>query len=157
MIIATFDLRTGWTFDGDDGTDFGIRFTDGGSVRVYPDGLAFGYTVIADGSEVDRASYPPSNIVIREIDADYVYPYRIEVSPDSQVTLLTWVTNAGVTVEGEAKFTAPRPPQPYTSWTWEDRAWTPPVAHPGGDAMYVWDEDGQIWATSSSISEQGDN
>lgn len=38
------------------------------------------------------------------------------------------------------------PPQPYPSWTLDDTChWQPPVAHPGGESQYTWDEEAQNW------------
>ena len=151
MITATFDLTGGWTFDGDPALDFGIRFADGDADRIYPDGLAFGWTVLVNGNEAESLSWPPSNIVIRELTPSRVFPYRVDAAPDDEVTLSVWATNAGVTVDGEITFTVPRPAQPYPSWTWEDGAWTPPLPYPDGEGWYSWDEDAQAWVEQDVI------
>jgi hypothetical protein len=140
MITATFDLTVGWTFDGEPSTDFGIRFTDGASTRVYPDGLAFGWSALVNGSDTASASWPPSNTVIRELGTTRVFPYRLDAAADDRVTLLLWATNAGATVEGETTFTIPRPRQPFPSWSWSEGRWQPPVPYPDGDGWYGWDE-----------------
>ena len=128
MITATFDLNDGWTFDGAPATDFGIRFADGNADRIYPQGLAFGWTLVVNGDESGTHEWPPSNVVIRELTPSRVFPYRADAKPDDEVTLLVWATNAGATFEGETAFTIPRPPQPFPSWAWTDGSWTAPVA-----------------------------
>ena len=149
MITATFDLTGGWTFAGDPAPEFGIRFTDGDAERMYPDGLAFGWTALVNGVETGSLSWPPSHILIRELTSTRVFPYRVDAAADDQVTLLVWATNAGATVEGETTFTVPRPPQPFPSWTWTDGRWTPPVPYPDGDAEYVWDEQSGAWVDAA--------
>ena len=157
MITATLDLIDGWTFSGDPALEFGIRFADGDADRIYPDALTFGYTVTVNGDETGILTWPPSNIVIRELTPSRLFPYRLDAAPDDEVTLLVWAINAGVTVEDEMTFTVPRPPQPYPSWTWKDGAWTPPVPYPNGGGFYTWDEGAQNWATVDPISEQGED
>ena len=145
MIIATFDLTGGWTFNLNSEGNLGICFADGGADRIYPDALTFGYTVTVNGDETDSLTWPPSNIVIRELSPSRVFPYRLDAAPDDEVTLLVWATNAGVTFEGETTFTAPGPEQPYPSWTWSDGEWTAPVPYPDGDGWYEWDEEALDW------------
>ena len=38
-----------------------------------------------------------------------------------------------------------RPVQPFPSWTWENKAWVPPVEYPDGDATANWNEENQQW------------
>ena len=145
MIVACFDLTDGWTFSGDPALDFGIRFADGDADRIYPKGLAFGWTLLVNNDESDTHEWPPSNIVIRELTPSRVFPYRADANADDEVTLLVWATNAGVTFEDETAFTVPRPPQPHPSWTWGDGYWQAPTPYPDDEAPYVWDEDQQDW------------
>jgi len=145
MIVATFDLTAGWTFDGEPAPDLGIRFTDGDADRLYPDALGFGWTVDVNGEQAGTLEWPPTNIVIRQLTPSRVFPYRIEAKPDDQVTLDVWASNAGIRVDGQTVFTIPRPKQPYPSWTWQDGTWTPPVPYPDHDGLYVWDEDAAGW------------
>lgn len=145
MIIATFDLNEGWTFSGSPEIDFGIQFADGNADRIYPDALAFGWTLLVNGTETETHEWPPSNITIRELAPTRVFPYRLDVKPEDEVTLLVWATNAGVTVDGETTFTIPRPGQPYPSWVWENGAWTPPAPYPDDNGFYSWNEDQQAW------------
>lgn len=145
MIIATFDLISGWSFSGDAENDFGIRFTDGDAARIYPDGLAFGWTLLVDNKEVKSLSWPPSNIVIRELAPSRLFSYLLDAAPDDEVTLRVWATNAAVTDENETTFTIPRPAQPFPSWSWQDGEWVPPVPYPDTGSMFEWNEDSQQW------------
>lgn len=145
MIVACFDLTDGWTFDGEPSTEFGIRFSHGNADRLYPDGLAFGYTVKVGTKNVDTAQWPPSNVTVRELTPNRIFHYRIDAQPDAKVTLKVWATESGKIVNGEHKFTIPRPAQPYPSWEWQNGGWTPPVPYPDGDALHVWDETTQDW------------
>ena len=153
MITATFDLTSGWTFDGDPALDFGIRFADGDADRIYPDALAFGWTVLVNGDEADSLSWPPSNVVIRELTPSRVFPYRLDAAPDDEVTLSVWAKNGGVTVKDETTFTVPRPPQPYPSWVWEEGYWQAPTPYPDDDACFTWDEDLKDWIACEDTEE----
>lgn len=39
------------------------------------------------------------------------------------------------------------PPQPFPSWILDEQTclWSPPVAHPKDDKIYIWEEDSQSW------------
>lgn len=150
MITATFDLQTGWTFDGEPSSTLGVRFSDGDSERIYPDRLSFGWTC---GDETHE--WPAPNAVVREITPQRTFEFRLDAKPDDEILLSLWAENAGVRVENEKTWTVPRPPQPYPSWTWENGAWTAPVPYPAG-GFYDWDEETQSWATGDPNREQGD-
>jgi hypothetical protein len=145
MITATFDLSAGWTFDGEPGTNFGIRFTNGDKDRAYPDKLRFGYDVTVNGETVDTHVWPPENITIRQLTPTRVFPYRVTARPDDVIMLTVWATNAGATVTDETTWTIPRPAQPFPSWTWENGTWTPPAPYPDDDGEYTWDEETGAW------------
>ena len=145
MITATFDLTGGWTFDGDASSEFGVRFVSGKAERLYPNGLAYGFTVKVGTKNTETYEWPPSNIVVRELSPNRLFHHRVDAKPDAKVTLKVWAKESGRKVEGEFKFTMPRPPQPYPSWTWDD-GWHPPVPYPDDDLPYVWDETEQAWA-----------
>lgn len=140
MIVATFDLIDGWTFDGDPTSTFGVRFSDGDAERIYPDELAFGWSC---GDETHE--WPAPNVIVREITSQRIFEFRVDAKPDDEVTLTVWAENAGVRVEDETTWTVPRPEQPYPSWTWQDGGWIAPVPYPDGGGMYAWDEDAQGW------------
>jgi hypothetical protein len=146
MITFTFDLQAGWTFDGDPASAFGVRFSDGDATRLYPDGLAFGWTC----GDVTH-EWPAANAVVREITPQRTFEFRLDVKPDDEITLDVWAENAGVRVEGETTWTVPRPAQPFGSWTWTDGAWTAPKPYPEGDGWYEWDEDAEAWVERELI------
>jgi hypothetical protein len=56
-----------------------------------------------------------------------------------------WAENDGKAFEKTFEFTTPRPPQPYSSWTWNGETWEAPVPYPEDDEMYQWEEENQEW------------
>jgi hypothetical protein len=145
MISATCDFSSGWSFVGDSSTDFGFSFVQGADERMYPDNLSFGYTVTVNGDEAESLSWPPSNIVIRELSRNRVFFYRVDAKPDDEVVLSVWASNAGGMITGETEFVIPRPEQPYPSWVWNGEGWEAPVEYPDDGESYIWDEESQSW------------
>ena len=154
MIIASYDFVAGWTFEGEPAPDFGIRFTDSDSERLYPDGLSFGYDLTVNGETTDTHVWPPENITIRQLTPSRVFPYRVTAKPDDVIVLTVWATNAGATVTDETTWTIPRPAQPFPSWTWEDGRWTAPIPHPDDGEDYEWGEDEGVWVQVQPVYDE---
>lgn len=150
MIIATFDLTTGWTFDGDPDTDFGISFSDRDAERITPTDLHFGYTLTVNGTETDTHTWPPDNMIIRELSRQRIFNYRTPAQPDDEITIDVWAENGGTRVENNTTWTVPRPEQPYPSWTWVDGRWQAPTPYPDSDGFYRWDENIGDWVETGN-------
>jgi hypothetical protein len=156
-VLATLDLTSGdWTFNvapESPSPDFEIGFQENsGPVAQFKE-LAFGFTVVANGLPVLTKFYPVQGVRYVSTDQTYLTNDRVNLASDDEVVLAVWAENDGERYEGQTTFTVPRPEQPYPSWVWEDGQWTAPVPYPDDDGLYVWDEDGQIWATVDPISE----
>lgn len=62
---------------------------------------------------------------------------------------------AGVGFKYDGRKNAFIPPQPFDSWTLNsDCRWEPPVAYPGGENRYAWDEDTVNWVLIPVEEEQ---
>ena len=108
-------------------------------------GVEMSLTITADGSEIYAMHLPPSGVRYRQTDQDILATGRVQWKPDQQIEVAAWCkTNSGHEVTAEAAFTAPRPAQPYASWTWRDGRWTAPVDAPD-DGEWQWDEDAGAW------------
>lgn len=145
MITATFDLTTGWAFNGDPDTSFGISFSDGDAERITPTDLHFGYTLTVNGTETDTHTWPPDYMTIRELTRQRIFNYRTPTQPDDEITVDVWAENGGTRVEDQTVWIVPRPAQPYPSWTWVDGRWEAPVMYPDSDSFYTWDEETTTW------------
>jgi hypothetical protein len=109
-------------------------------------GVEMGLTILADGAEVFSLALPPPGVRYRQTDQDVLATGRASWQPDQAIHVTAWCrTASGHTVTAEARLTAPRPPQPYPSWTWAGGDWQPPVAYPDGDGLCAWDEAAQTW------------
>ena len=163
-VLASCHLPDGtWNFNvqpESPSPDIEIGFTCD-QLPVEFDGLSFGLKVFANGLEVFTKSYPTEGVRYVSTDQQYMTDDRVNLAADDVVVLDVWMVNAGERHEASTTFTIPRPPQPYPSWMWDGTGWQPPVPMPEFDpenlVYYAWDEDGQIWATSNPISEQGDD
>ena len=148
-VLALLDFSVGeWVFDVSPETsspDFQVGFANGSSPVEHFDRLAFGITIAANGLSVLTSTYPPEGVGYVATDQTYLTNDRVYLAPDDEVVLTVWAENGGQRYEGEVVFTAPRPEQPYPSWTWDDGAWTPPVPPPDFDQPYEWDENQQSW------------
>jgi len=109
-------------------------------------GVEMRLTVTADGAEVFDLSLPPAGVRYKQTDQDVIATGRVKWSPDQQVVVNAWCkTASGQELTATATFAAPRPLQPYPSWTWGGASWVPPVPYPVDGQAYVWNEDSQEW------------
>ena len=106
--------------------------------------VQFGVTVSVNGAPTSH-QWPESGVSYVQTDQDVVATYRALWAPDDTIKIDAWTDSDIGRVETTHTFTAPRPPQPFPSWTWLAGAWTPPVPHPGGDLE--WDESTLSWET----------
>jgi hypothetical protein len=107
-------------------------------------GLSYGATVTVNGAETLAHVWPPANIRYVKTDQDVLSAVRASWAPDDEVTIAAWVQTPANRYETTESFVAPRPPQPYPSWTWTDGAWTPPIPYPE-EGEWQWDEAAQEW------------
>ena len=108
-------------------------------------GVEMSLTITADGSEIYTMRLPPAGVKYKQTDQDILATGRVRWQPDQQIGVSAWCkTNSGHEVTAQAQFTAPRPAQPYASWTWQDGRWTAPVDAPDG-GEWQWDEDAGAW------------
>jgi hypothetical protein len=108
-------------------------------------GVSFGLSVTVNGVEAATHQWPPEGVTLVSTDQDQIASYRVRWSPDDAVTVSVWLDSPVGRIEDSHSFTAPRPAQPYPSWTWADGQWTPPAAYPSDGADYEWSEDAQEW------------
>lgn len=108
-------------------------------------GLSFGVTVTSDGAEILSGTWPPAGVKFSRTDQDVLLTERLIWNSDEAIVINAWLNIAGEEHTATWTLTAPRPAQPYPSWTWNDTAWVPPVAYPGDGGEYTWDETGQQW------------
>ena len=108
-------------------------------------GVSFGITVKADGETVLDQSWPPEGVRFSKTNQDTLATARAKWMPDQTISVDAWCINTlGQTVTATDSFVAPRPAQPYPSWTWNN-GWQPPVPYPDDDGFYEWDEAAQEW------------
>jgi hypothetical protein len=143
-MIAVCDLQAGWSFDGPESAVLGIRFNDGGSERIYPDALSFGWTAVVNGEALGGV-YPPDDSVVRELSPKHVFEFALDALPDDEVELSVWVENGGQRFDGSITYTIERSSQPHPSWVWSEGGWVAPVPYPSDNSLYVWDESEQSW------------
>ena len=109
-------------------------------------GVQMRLTITAGGTEIFDLSLPPEGVRYKQTDQDILATGRVSWQPDQEISVSAWCkTTSGHEVTAQAQFTAPRPPQPYPSWTWNGTAWEAPVAYPDDGGEYVWDEDAGEW------------
>lgn len=109
-------------------------------------GVKFGFTLTINDVEVDNHEWPPANVRYSKTNQDTLASYRLEWQPDDNVTIFVWLLDAtGAKHEDTLAFVAPKPPQPYPSWVWNDGAWQPPIPYPDDGQFYNWDEDNMTW------------
>ena len=108
-------------------------------------GVEMSLTISADGSEIYAMHLPPPGVKYKQTDQDILATGRVSWRPDQQIEVAAWCkTNSAHEATAQAAFTAPRPAQPYPSWTWQDGRWTAPVDAPD-DGEWQWDEDAGAW------------
>jgi len=109
-------------------------------------GVEMSLTITADGSEIYAMHLPPAGVKYKQTDQDILATGRVQWRPDQQIEVSAWCkTNSGHEVTAQAQLTAPRPEQPYPSWTWDGSAWEAPVAYPDDGGEYFWDEVAGAW------------
>ena len=112
-------------------------------------GVEMRLTITADGAEIFDLSLPPAGVRYRQTDQDMLATGRVSWKPDQQIEVSAWCkTNSGHKVTAQAQLTAPRPEQPYPSWTWSGIAWEAPLPYPNDGGDYVWDESSGEWLTA---------
>jgi len=113
-------------------------------------GVEMSLTIHADGEQILDLRLPPPGVRYEKTDQDILATGQVHWLPDQEIAAHAWCkTTTGHEVTADASFVAPRPPQPYPSWTWIDGAWTAPVPYPSDGGMYQWDEDVQAWGEAS--------
>lgn len=110
-------------------------------------GLTVGVSVSANGEQTLHRTWPPKGVKFSRTDQDVLLTQRARWSPDDEVVIDAWFNLAGDLYRDAWTFTAPRPAQPYPSWTWNGTAWAAPVAYPEDGGEYTWDEIGQQWVS----------
>jgi len=108
-------------------------------------GLTMGITVTSNGVTILDKSWPPAGVKYTNTDQDVILTERLVWNSDEAIVIDVWFDLAGERHEATYNLTAPRPPQPYPSWTWGGTAWEPPVPYPNDGQEYVWDEANQEW------------
>lgn len=76
-----------------------------------------------------------------------IWQQEMSWMPDDAVRLAVAVELAEGTISATHEFTAPRPAQPFASWTWNADAamWIAPVPYPTDGADYLWNEGTGAW------------
>jgi len=109
-------------------------------------GVEMRLTITADGLDVFDLSLPPAGVRYKQTDQDVLATGRVRWNPDQSIAVDAWCkTASGQELTATATFTAPRPAQPYPSWTWGGTSWVAPVPYPNDGQEYVWDEGTQDW------------
>ena len=113
--------------------------------KVNLKGVEMHISVTADGETAFDMHLPPPGVRYKQTDQDVLATGRVRWRPDQHIEVQAWCkTNSGHEVTAQATFTAPRPAQPYPSWTWQGERWTAPVDAPD-DGEWQWDEDAGAW------------
>lgn len=144
----SFDVATrALTFDASDAQPWGgdLIATVNRYGRVIDlRGLRAGVSVTSDGTEILSKQWPPAGVKFSKTDQDVIFTERLIWNSDAAIVISVWLEIADGRHEATWNLTAPRPEQPYPSWTWGGTAWGPPVAYPA-DGEHTWDEAGQAW------------
>lgn len=127
-----------------------FAFCSNEEVTVFSD-LRFGYELLRNDKEfhgeafVISNSYPKDSARLLQVTSTTpIQTDKITCIPAISYTLKFWATNAGEQSETEHVFTAPTPPAPFVSWTWNGTEWVPPIARPEGTPAF-WNETTQAW------------
>ena len=108
-------------------------------------GVQMQLSIRADEEQIFDLHLPAEGTFFSKTDQELLATGRVVWTPDQKIKVSARCrTHAGDEVTVEKTFIAPRPAQPYASWTWQDGRWTPPVPAPD-DGDYAWDEDAQAW------------
>jgi hypothetical protein len=107
--------------------------------------VSFGITVKADSETVLDQSWPPEGVRFSKTNQDTLATSRVNWKPDQTISVYSWFINTlGQKLTATDRFVAPRPAQPYPSWTW-DNGWQPPIQYPE-EGDWQWNEDNQQWS-----------
>lgn len=126
------------------GTDLQAHINRHGK-RLDIRGLTIGVFVSVNGAQTLHRTWPSEGVKFSRTDQDVLLTQRARWSPDDEVVIKAWLNIAGEEHTGMWNFIAPRPAQPYPSWTWNGTAWVAPVPYPNDGQECVWDEDSQEW------------
>lgn len=113
--------------------------------RLDLSGLAFGLTVTSNGTTILSRTWPRPGVRFSRTDQDVLLTERLIWNSDNAIIIDAWLRIRGEEHAATWNLTAPRPAQPYPSWTWNGTAWAAPVAYPGGGGEYQWNEAAQQW------------
>jgi hypothetical protein len=115
-------------------------------------GVEMSLTIHANGEQVFFTQLPPPGVRYEKTDQDLLATGQARWLPDQTITAHAWCkTSTGHEVTANAIFVAPRPPQPYPSWTWMDTQWTAPVPYPDSEGDFVWNEQSTEWVTPEPV------
>jgi len=124
--------------------DLFIGFTDDAPVVEFKD-LKFKYELRQNDNIKKYGVFPPPNTRYVRTDQSYIVVERLNLKAETEYELYLWAENNGETFETTVAFTTPRPPQPYSSWTWDGEKWNSPVPYPEDEHSYIWNEEEQTW------------
>lgn len=108
-------------------------------------GLNMGCRVSVNSGEPDLFATPDTFV---ETTEQIIAQRRFTWRPEDHVRIEAWLVSPRVPLTTvAAEFTAPRPPQPFASWTWDadQRAWQSPTPYPEDGQDYAWDEPSTSW------------
>lgn len=109
-------------------------------------GVQMRLTITADGQSVFDLSLPPPNVRYSKTNQNTLANGQVRWKPEQAIHVMAWcLTSNKQEVTAEATFTAPRPLQPYPSWTWDGSQWQPPTPMPDDGKFYQWDEASLSW------------
>lgn len=152
-LIATNNFNTGkWLLQVESlsayHVDLHIGFVNQVNIVEFKD-LKFGYELRQDENIKQYGVYPPAGVRYVKSDQPHLTIERLHLQTEQTYTLFLWAENDGQRFEKEFEFTAPRPEQPYPSWTWNGERWNAPVPYPDDGNYYQWDEDNIQWVEMS--------
>ena len=138
-----------------------IFFTGNTPTINFETNLRFGYsmTETATGAHVRSQDYvdggfPPSPAIYTSANNGSVFNTdRYELTPGTDYIFKIWFEIGTEIREFDKTFTTPIPEQPYSSWTWSDCKWNPPVPRPTPrihpehniEIPVLWNETTQEW------------
>ena len=133
--------------------DLYIGFTDTGPVVDFVD-FSFKFELKINDNIGQYGVYPKANTSYVRSDQEFLIVERLNLTPDTDYTLYLQAENKGQSSETTVNVSAPRHPQPFTSWTWNTttKVWDPPTPQPeltqeqiDNNNYYGWNEDNQSW------------
>lgn len=107
--------------------------------------LKFKYELKQGDNIKQYGVYPPAGVRYLQSDQQSLVSERLTLQPDTTYDLYLWSENDNIQSETTSTFSSPRPPQPYPSWTWEDKKWNPPTPLPDTENLYNWNEETLSW------------